>query len=117
MDKKCLYYWLIPGTLDIQGNVGGELALKGEPWTSLAMADVLLNYHTGPFFIGGGGGFTTKVKEMREADFDLLGNIGFNIFNYWTTIGSIYGQVRWPIGADRTFSDNHKLELGFRLLF
>lgn len=112
-----VYFWLIPGKLDIQGNVGGELALKGEPWKSLAMGDVLLNYHFGPFFLGGGGGFTTAVKETREADFDLLGSLGFDIFNNWTTIGSIYGQVRWPIGTDRTFSDNHKLEMGFRLLF
>jgi hypothetical protein len=112
-----LLYWLIPGKLDIQGSAGGMLALKGEPWKSFAMGDVLLNFHSGAFFFGGGGGFTTKVKEMRESDFDLLGNLGFDIFNNWTTIGSIYGQVRWPLGEDRSFSKNHKLELGFRLLF
>ena len=112
-----LFYWLIPDTLDIQGSVGGMLALKGDPWKSFAMGDVLLNYHSGPFFVGGGAGFTSKVRENREADFDLLGNIGFDIFNNWTTIGSIYSQVRWPIGEDRSFSKNHKIELGFRLLF
>ncbi len=112
-----LSFWLIPGKLDVQGNVGGEFALKSEPWKSLAMGDVLLNYHFGPFFLGGGAGFVTAVKETRDADFDLLGNLGFDIFNNWTTIGSIYGQVRWPMGSEVNFSDNHKLELGFRLLF
>jgi len=112
-----LSFWLIPGKLDIMANVGGSFALKSEPWKSVAMGDVLLNYHFGPFFLGGGAGFTTKVKEMREADFDLLGSLGFDVFNNFVTIGSIFGQVRWPMGSEVNFSDNHKLELGFRLLF
>ncbi len=110
-------YWLIPGTLDIEAAAGGALSLKSDPWKSVALGDLLLHYHNGPFFIGGGAGFMTKVRENRDADFDLLGNVGVDVFNNWTTLGSVYFRLRWPLGEGRTFSDNHKLELGFRLLF
>ena len=112
-----LSFWLVPGKLDIMADLGGAFTLKDEPWKSIAMGDILLNYHFGPFFLGGGAGFTTKVKEAREADFDLLGSIGFDVFNNFTTVGSIFGQTRWPIGEGRSYGDNHKLEIGFRLLF
>jgi hypothetical protein len=93
------------------------LAFKGEPWKSIFLGDVLLNYHFGPVFVGGGAGFTTEVKEERNADFDLLGNVGFDVFNNWSQVGSIFFRVRWPIGENRSLADNHKIAMGFRLLF
>ncbi len=110
-------YFLIPHKLDIEAGVGGALALKGEPWKSIGMGDVLVNYHAGPAFFGAGAGFTTAVKETRDADFDLVGNVGFDVFNNWSQVGSIFFRVRWPVGGERTFADNHKLILGFRLRF
>ncbi len=112
-----IFYYLIPYKLDVEAVVGGALALKGEPWKSIGMADFLINYHAGPAFFGAGAGFTTAVKETRDADFELLGNVGFDVFNNWNQVGSIFFRVRWPMGGERTFADNHKLILGFRLLF
>jgi hypothetical protein len=112
-----VHFWLLPYKLDIEAAVGGALAFKGEPWKSIFLGDVLLNYHFGPVFVGGGAGFTTEVKEERNADFDLLGNVGFDVFNNWSQVGSIFFRVRWPIGENRSLADNHKIAMGFRLLF
>ena len=112
-----LFYWLVPDQLDFLVTGGGAVALQGDPWKSILMANALINYHTGPAYFGGGVGFTTKVKEDREADFDILGNIGYEIFNNFDSAGSLFFEVRVPVGEGRSFSDNHKLMLGFRYRF
>jgi hypothetical protein len=112
-----VFFWLIPYKLDIEAAGGGALALKGEPWKSVGIGHVLLNYHFGPMFVGGGGGFMTSVKEGRKTDFDLIGNVGFDVFNNWNQVGSIFFRVRWPMGSGLSFGNNHKLGVGFRLLF
>jgi len=110
-------YKLIPDTLDFVVSGGGSLALKDEPWTSFFMANVLMNVHTGPVFFGAGAGFTTKVKESRKADAEIIGNVGFDLFNNYTLAGQLLFETRIPIGEGRSFADNHKLFFGFRLLF
>lgn len=109
--------FIIPDLLDFMIGGGGALALKGEPWKSFVMAKALLNLHVGPAFFGAGVGFTTKVKENRKADFDLVANVGVDVFNSITSRGSIFFEGRGPIGDDVTFSKNHKLFLGFRYMF
>ncbi len=84
-----ILYKLIPDTLDFVVSGGGSLALKGEPWTSFFMANVLMNVHTGPVFFGAGAGFTTKVKESREADAEIIGNVGFDLFNNYILAGQL----------------------------
>lgn len=111
------FYWLAPYNVDLVISGGGALSLKGEPWKSIFLADALVNYHAGDFFIGGGAGFTTAVKEGREADFDLVGNVGFDVFKTDVSRGALSFDVRWPIGSGRSFSKNHKYALGFRILF
>jgi hypothetical protein len=110
-------YWLAPDKVDFTIAGGGAIALKGEPWKSIFLAEALLNYHAGAFFIGAVGGLTTAVKEGRDADFDLIGNIGFDVFRNPRSAGSLSFQVRWPLGSGRTFADNHKYGLGFRYYF
>jgi len=110
-------YKLIPDTLDFVVSGGGSLALKDEPWTSFFMANVLMNVHTGPVFFGAGAGFTTKVKESRKTDAEIIGNVGFDLFNNYTLAGQLIFETRIPIGEGRSFADNHKLFFGFRLLF
>jgi len=110
-------YWLSPDKVDFTIAGGGAIALKGEPWKSIFLAEALLNYHAGAFFIGAGGGLTTAVKEGRDADFDLIGNIGFDVFRNARSAGALSFQVRWPLGSRRTFADNHKYGLGFRYYF
>jgi len=112
-----IMYKIIPDTLDFVVSGGGSLALKDEPWTSFFMANVLMNVHTGPVFFGAGAGFTTKVKESRNADAEIIGNVGFDLFNNYTLAGQLIFETRVPIGEGRSFADNHKLFFGFRLLF
>lgn len=112
-----IMYKIIPDTLDFVVSGGGSLALKDEPWTSFFMANVLMNVHTGPVFFGAGAGFTTKVKESRNADAEIIGNVGFDLFNNYTLAGQLIFETRVPIGEGCSFADNHKLFFGFRLLF
>lgn len=110
-------YKIVPDTVDFIISAGGALNLNGEPWKSIFMANLLFNVKSGPAFFGAGAGFTTKVKENRNSDADLIANVGFNIFNTQTSIGSIFFEVRAPVGKERKFSKHHKLMLGFRIIF
>ncbi len=110
-------YWITPGKFDFTLAGGGGLALKGDPWKSILLADATVDYHAGPVYFGGGFGLTTAVKEGRDADFELVGKLGYNVFKTWSNTGSLVFTVRWPLGSERSFSKNHKLVLGFRVLF
>lgn len=97
---------------------GGALSFKDEPWKSFLLANAILNYHFNPVYVGAGLGISTQVRTDREqTDLFLLGNVGVNIFDNYTTIGSIFFEAHGPIGENRSFSKHHKLILGFRLLF
>ncbi|MFW6159690.1 MAG: hypothetical protein ACOC57_00945 [Acidobacteriota bacterium] len=112
-----MLYKIVPGTLDFVISGGGSLALKGEPWKSFFMANVLMNVHTGPAFFGAGAGFSTRVREERSSDFELVGNVGLDVFNNFTNAGSIFFEARSPVGEGRSFSKHYKLMLGFRYIF
>jgi hypothetical protein len=112
-----ILYKIIPGTLDLVLSGGGAIALKGDPWKSFFTANFLLNVHTGPVFFGGGLGFSSKVKETRDSDIELVGNLGFDLFDSNTFTAAIGGEIRVPVGTDRNFSDHNKLALSFRFLF
>jgi len=112
-----LVYIIVPDTLDFILSGGGAVAFKGEPWKSFFMASLVLNVHAGPMFFGGGAGFSTKVKETRNSDAELIGNLGFDLFSTSSSMGSLFGEVRVPVGKGRSFSKHHKLMLGFRFLF
>jgi len=110
-------YMIVPDVLDFTLSGGGAIPTQGEPWKSFFMANVLLNVHSGPFFFGGGIGFDSKVKETRKTDTVLIGNLGFNIFDKYTSKGLLFGEVRAPVSSGTSFSKHHKLMFGFRYLF
>ncbi len=112
-----IVYRIVPETLDLVLSGGGAFSLKGDPWKSFFTANFLLNVHTGPVFFGGGVGFSSKVKETRDSDFELVGSLGFNIFDKNTSGGDLFGELRVPVGEGRSFSDHHKFLFGFRFLF
>ncbi|MFB0566708.1 MAG: PKD domain-containing protein [Candidatus Aminicenantaceae bacterium] len=112
-----LLYKLIPNTLSFILSGGGGIALKGHPWKNVLTLNALLNLHAGPIFFGGGAGLTTEVKEARNTDAELVLNSGFDLFDTQTSIVSIFGEVRIPVGEDREFSKHHKLMFGLRFLF
>jgi len=111
-------YEIVPDTLDFIVSGGGALGLKGDPWKSFFLANVLLNVHAGPAFFGAGAGFNTQVREDRdESDAFLLANVGLQLFDNYKTKGAIFFEGQGALGEGRSFSDHHKLLLGFRLLF
>jgi hypothetical protein len=111
-------YMIVPQKFSLILEGGGALSLKGDPWKSFFMGQALLNYHFNPAYIGAGLGLNTQVREDRDqTDIYLVGNIGYNVFNNYTTIGSIFFESQGPIGEGRSFSKHYKFMLGFRLLF
>ncbi len=112
-----LSVFIVPDVLDLVLGGGSAIALKGEPWKSFFMTKALLNVHVGQAFIGAGVGFTTKVREERSADFNLIANIGFEVFNNFTSKGAVFFEGHGPIGEDKSFKKHHKFMLGFRFYF
>ncbi len=111
-------YEIVPDTLDILMTGGGGLSFNNSDiWKSVLQANLLLNLHAGPAYFGGGAGFTTKVKENRNSDAELIGNVGVNLIENFTMAGSLFFELRAPVGEGRNFSDHHKLMLGFRMIF
>lgn len=104
--------------LDFILTLGGGIPIKGDPWKSFFMGNALLNLHAGPAYVAGGLGFSTKERVGRKGGIDLVGEVGFNLFQNDDSTGSIFGELRAPIiTKDRPFENHHKLLLGFRYIF
>lgn len=112
-----LAYQIAPQTVDLVFSGGGAFTLSPEPWKSILIGNALINVHAGSAYFGAGAGFTTEVREERGSDFDLVANLGFDVFDHYTSVGSIFFEARGPIGEDRSFSDHYKFMFGFRYLF
>ena len=112
-----MFYWITPKTLSFILSAGGAIPSKGDPWKFMFLANALLNVHAGPAFFGGGLGYSTKEQNVRKSGLDIVGNIGVDVFNKYTSMGSLFFEFRSPLGGDRTFDDHHKFALGFRMLF
>lgn len=109
---------LVEDKLDAIFTLGGGVPIKGAPWKSFFMGNALLNVHTGPAYIAGGLGFSTKEREFRKGGIDLVGQLGFNLFQHNNSTGSLFGELRAPVFTeDRDFEHHHKLLLGFRYIF
>jgi hypothetical protein len=111
---------LVPDTLDFIVCVGGAVPTQGDPWKFIFMGNAVLNLELGKAaYVGGGLGFSTKEQNTnRYGGMDLVGQFGVNVFNYGTSAGSIFTEIRVPVfNADRTFDNHYKLLLGFRYIF
>lgn len=114
-----LLYSLAPDALDLIVRAGGAIPTAGAPWKFIWMADALLNLHLGDAaYIDGGLGYSTQEQPERKGGIDLIGAFGVNLFNNYTSAGSIFAEVRVPVlTADRDWDNHHKLLLGFRYIF
>jgi hypothetical protein len=114
-----LRYGLAPDALDFIIRAGGAFPTQGSPWKFLWMIDALLNLHLGEAaYIDGGLGYSTQEQAARKGGFDLIGAFGVNLFNTYTSAGSIFAEVRVPVfTAGRDWDNHHKLLLGFRYIF
>ncbi len=108
---------IAPRTLDFILSGGGGRVLIGEPWKSFFTANMLFNAHVGPAFIGVGAGITTKIREDRNPDGEIIANVGFELTGKNQTRRSFFLEARGPIGKGRVFSEHHKLMIGLRFLF
>jgi hypothetical protein len=113
-----LLFNISPDKLDFILTLGGGIPVMGDPWKSFFMGNALLNVHAGPAYVAGGLGFSTKERVGRKGGIDLVGEVGFNLFQNDDSTGSIFGELRAPIiTEDRPFETHHKLLLGFRYIF
>ncbi|OGD17918.1 MAG: hypothetical protein A2W03_17990 [Candidatus Aminicenantes bacterium RBG_16_63_16] len=109
------FRWITPNKWDFTLAAGGALVLRDAPWKSFFLADALIHYHPSAFFFGAGVGVSTAIKESLGTVFELVGDIGIDVFKTEASFGSLIFQFRWPAGKD--ISDNHKFSLGFRVHF
>ncbi|MCP5053631.1 MAG: hypothetical protein GY940_41070 [bacterium] len=113
-----LAYLIVPEKVSFLATAGGSFTLAGEPFKHHFLSSAVLNFHFDSFFLGGGVGFTSKVREPDwDASVDLVGQMGFDIFSSFNKKGSIFGELRVPLGKGLEFKHAHQFLLGIRLLF
>ena len=112
-----LFYMIIPERLSVILAAGPALRFSGAPFKNFFMANLLLNLHFSDFFVGGGIGYSTAVRDYDwGAGLDVVGSIGYDIFKGPNKV-SIFGEVRIPVRSDLEVSDAHQFLLGMRFLF
>jgi hypothetical protein len=113
-----LAYLIVPEKVSFLASAGGSFTLAGEPFKHHFLSNLVLNFHFDSFFLGGGIGFTSKVREPDwGSSVDLVGQMGFDVFSAFNKKGSIFGELRVPLGKDLEFKHAHQFLLGFRFLF
>ena len=100
-------YKITPGKLDLIVEGGGAYA--DDPWKTFFMANALINYYVDEaFYIGGGAGFSTEIKDGEGEKVEGVVNAGYDVINKVKMKGSIFLEGR--------ISGNSKIMLGFRIL-
>lgn len=122
-----LCYLIIPEKLSFLVSGGYAVKLGGDAFKNHFLSNILLNLHFNKFFIGGGFGFSSKVRNavwedgvLRvewKSNIDIVGNVGYDVFKKFNMKGSIFGELRVPIKKGLEFAKDHEILLGFRLLF
>lgn len=113
-----VFYWLAPEQFSLVVSAGGALNLGGDRFKSHFMGNLLLNGHFDAFFLGGGVGFSSKVRDDDwGSGVDIVGNLGFDVFQGFNKRASIFGEIRVPMREDLEFKHGHAFLLGFRYIF
>ncbi len=108
---------IVPGVIDISISGGGAYTNAGAPWKSFYNANMLLNFHAGPIFIGAGAGVAARDKEtLPQSYVEGVANIGFDTFSFGQTKLSILFEAMGPVN-EYSFEDNYKVIGGLRLTF
>jgi hypothetical protein len=113
-----IFNWLTPDKWSFTLSAGGALPFSGSPWKTVFTADALINGHFKSFFIGTGVGFSTPSQaadDNHKSGLDIPVQMGFQIFDKWTSKGQMFLEFRAPIA--RSFDHNWKSGLGVRFLF
>lgn len=111
-------YYIVPKQFSFSLSAGPAFPLTNtHEFNTFFMANGLLYFHADPAYFGAGLGYTSKDQEDRKSGMDVVGSTGVNIFSNYKTTGSIFFEVRVPVGNGRPFDELHKLMLGFRMFF
>jgi len=117
-------YMLIPDSLDLIVSVGPALKLVDAPFKSFFMGNILLNARMQKFFLGGGLGFTTKVKDWEfdehpdwTGGLNLVLQTGVEVMRSFNSRGSIFFEFQMPMHDSLKVKDYHMFLLGFRYIF
>lgn len=113
-----LLYHIVPEQFSFSLSAGPAFPLTNtNEFKTFFMINGILNYHADPAYFGAGLGYTSEDQEDRKSGLDFVGNTGVNIFSTIRTTGSIFFEIRVPVGSGRPFDELHKLMLGFRMYF
>jgi hypothetical protein len=113
-----IFYWLSPDKWSLTVTGGGGIPFKGDPWRFVFNAEALFNGHYKQYYMGTGLGYSTRTQpadDNHKSGIDLVGQVGFNVFDTWTSKGAIFFEFRAPLG--RSFEHNYKTGVGFRFVF
>ncbi len=113
-----LFAWITPDKWSFTLSAGGGIPFKGDPWKLVFTGDALINGHFQSFFIGTGIGVSSPTQpkdDLHKFGIDIPFQLGFQVFDKWTSKGQVFAEFRAPIGRD--FDSNYKAGLGFRFLF
>jgi hypothetical protein len=111
-------YLIIPEKLSILASAGAALKIGGEAFKNHFLSNLLLNAHFNDFFLGAGIGYSSEVRDPDwGSGLDIVGNLGFDIFQSFNKKGSIFGEIRVPTGTGLSFKEAHMFLLGFRYIF
>jgi hypothetical protein len=113
-----LAYLIVPEKLDLL--LTGGYAFKigdSHRHKSHFISNLILIAHMNKFFVGGGIGYTSRVRTDWKAGLDVVGNVGYEMFRKFNMVGSIFGEARLPVRSELEIKDAHEFLLGFRLLF
>lgn len=113
-----LFYKIVPDKFSFTLAAGPAFPMSNtDSFKTFFMVNALVNLHAGPAFFGAGLGYTGKSQDVREGGLDIVGQIGYDIFNNYNSIGSIFLEGRIPMGSNRPFKEDSKFALGFRYVF
>jgi len=112
-----IFYWLTPNRFSLTASTGIGFPFQGDPWKTMWLLNLMANVHAGPVYFGAGLGYSTKEQPTRKSGMDAIGQIGVDVFNNWTSMGSVFFEFRSPLGSNRSFDKHHKFALGFRYIF
>jgi len=117
-------YLIDPEIWDVIVSAGYAVKLGGHNFKSHFLGNAVLDYHISDFFIGAGVGYSSKVRLANPKDpiewkaaFNIVGNIGFDVFKSLNQKGSIFIEGRLPVIKGLKIKDAHEILLGFRYMF
>jgi len=113
-----LFYKIVPDRFSFTLAAGPAFPMTNtEEFKTFFMVNALVNLHAGPAFFGAGLGYSGKSQDPRSGGLDIVGQIGYDLFNNYKSIGSIFFEGRIPMGSKRPFKTDQKFSLGFRYVF